>query len=406
MTEIDSEMEEPGFMCVLPWINLHVATSGAISPCCEFKGEVANLKHSTLEEAWQGPELAGVRRAFREGVRLEACRKCIDREASEGSSLRLQSNRRFATALRQISAADNPPPAPAFPTALDLRFSNLCNFRCRSCWHGASSRWFADAKALGRAIGDKAEISSFETVDEFMRQVEPGLPQLSHIYFAGGEPLMQPEHYALLERLIALGRTNLSLAYNTNMSVLSHKGRSILDLWSQFPRVEVEASVDAAGELGAIIRKGFDWKVFADNVKAVRERCPHVSIRFGVTVSVMNIRALPDLVAALVLECGATFADVYLHSLQDPSYYRSQALPPPLKADAERRLRRLLATLPAGAPSADLARQIEGVIRFMNAADLSYQFPRVIQVTGKLDRLRDEPGISTLFPDVRLTRGQ
>ncbi|MCA3573063.1 MAG: twitch domain-containing radical SAM protein, partial [Aestuariivirga sp.] len=292
----------PGFMCVLPWINLHVATSGAISPCCEFKGEVANLKASTLEEAWQSPQLDEVRRAFRDGVRLEACRKCIDREASEGSSLRLQSNRRFDGALRQIAAAGD---APAFPTALDLRFSNLCNFRCRSCWHGASSRWFADAKALGKAIGDKAEISSFETVDEFMGQVEPGLLQLKHIYFAGGEPLMQPEHYALLERLIALGRTDLSLAYNTNMSVLSHKDRSILDLWSQFPSVEVEASVDAAGELGAIIRKGFDWTVFAANVNAVRERCPHVSIRFGITVSVMNIRALPDLFAALMRDCGA-----------------------------------------------------------------------------------------------------
>lgn len=397
MTGIDVEMVEPGFMCVMPWLNLHVSTSGAISPCCEFMGEVANLKSSTLEDAWQGPQLAEVRRAFRDGVRLEACRKCIDREASEGNSLRLQSNRRFAGALRKVAAA------PDFPAALDLRFSNLCNFRCRSCWHGASSRWFADAKALGRAIGDKAEISSFETVDEFMRQVEPGLMQLQHIYFAGGEPLMQPEHYALLERLIALGRTDLTLAYNTNMSVLSHKDRSILDLWSRFPRVEVEASVDAAGELGAIIRKGFDWSVFAANINAVRERCPHVSIRFGVTVSVMNIRALPELFAALVQDCGATLGDVYLHSLQDPSYYRSQALPPPLKQQAEQALRNFLARLPPETPSSSLAEQIEGVISFMNAANLSNQFLRMLQVTAQLDQLRGEPGASKLFPEVRIS---
>ena len=397
MTEIESEMAQPGFMCVMPWVNLHVATSGAISPCCEFTGEVANLKSSTLEDAWRGPQLAEVRRAFREGVRLEACRKCIEREASEGNSLRLQSNQRFAGTRQEMTTA------PDFPTALDLRFSNLCNFRCRSCWHGASSRWFADAKALNRAIGDKAEISSFETVDEFMRQVEPGLMELKHIYFAGGEPLMQPEHYALLERLIALGRTDLSLAYNTNMSVMSHKDRSILDLWSQFPKVEVEASVDAAGERGAIIRKGFDWTVFAANINAVREHCPHVPIRFGITVSVMNIRGLPDLLDALMRDCGATPADVYLHSLQDPSYYRSQVLPPPLKAQAERTLRSYLARLPAEAASAGLAAQIEGVIRYMNAANLSNQFPRMLQVTAQLDRLRGEPGVSTLFPDVSIT---
>ncbi|MCA3574533.1 MAG: hypothetical protein IOC86_11500, partial [Aestuariivirga sp.] len=87
---------------------------------------------------------------------------------------------------------------------------------------------------------------------------------------------------------------------------------------------------------------------------------------------------------------------------QDPSYYRSQVLPPPLKALAERELRSFLARLPAEASSASLAEQIDGVIRYMNAADLSNQFRRMLQVTAKLDLLRSEPGASALFPEIRI----
>jgi hypothetical protein len=237
-----------------------------------------------------------------------------------------------------------------------------------------------------------------------MEQVEPGLPQIDYIYFAGGEPLLQPEQYALLERLIALGRTDVALSYNSNMSVMSFKDRSILDLWSHFPNVEVEASVDAAGELGALIRKGFDWPVFAANVNLLRGRCPHVRIRFGVTVSIMNIMALPELFMALGQDCGATFADYNLHSLQDPVCYRSQVLPRHLKDEAARRLRNFMASTLAGpSRNEDVVRvfqsQIQGLLNYMNAKDLSGQLPRLAGVTARLDALREESGASR-FPGI------
>jgi hypothetical protein len=100
--------------------------------------------------------------------------------------------------------------------------------------------------------------------------------------------------------------------------------------------------------------------------------------------------------------CGAALADIRLHSLQDPSYYRSQVLPPPLKAEAERKLRAFLSKLPDDTSRAGLGRQIEGAIRYMTAADLSNQFLRTLQMTRKLDRLRNEPGAGALFPSVRI----
>lgn len=396
---------QPGFMCVLPWVNLHVATTGAISPCCEFQDQVANLSAATLQTAWESPQLKDIRQSFLDGVPLKACRKCIDREASEGKSIRLQANAQFAGKLQQIVESANPlHAADSFPAALDLRFSNLCNFKCRSCWHGASSKWFADGKAIGLTAGNKAEISSFESAGAFMEQMKDGLALIEHIYFAGGEPLLQPEHYALLRRLIELGRTDLSLAYNSNLSVVSFRDVLIFDLWSRFSRVEVEASVDAAGDLGGLVRHGFDWPTFVSNVRAVRERCPHVRIRFGITVSIMNILALPELFIALEQSCGATAADFNLHSLQDPVFYRSQVLPPHLKAKAERQLREFLASTTnriAGTGEAMRAfhGQVLGLVEYMNARDLSAQLPRYAERTARLDALREEAGMR-VFPGI------
>ncbi len=391
-------------MCVLPWVNLHVATNGAISPCCEFGGTIARLSDTTLEQAWNGPQLLSIRRSFVDGAPLQACRKCIDREASGEISLRVQSNARFASTLSEISAASEPlAHASAFPIALDLRFSNLCNFSCRSCWHGASSRWFSDAQAIGLTAGRSALISSFGSADAAKAQIEPGLASLEFIYFAGGEPLLQEEHYALLQWLIDLRRTDIRLAYNSNMSAMALRDCSVFDLWSKFRNVEVDASVDAAGDLGALIRKGFDWNVFVANVLALRNNAPHVRLRFGVTVSVMNIMALPELFKSLESECGANAGDLFLHSLQSPAFYRTQVLPLELKTHVATMLRKAQMASGTSDTSDDgmdrLMHQIESLIEYMNAKDLSGLRPQLAEHTRRIDSQRHENGYA-LFPGI------
>lgn len=393
-----TEDSSPQTLCVLPWINMHVATTGAISPCCEFDGEYANLSSQTMQEAWHGTKLNSIRKAFLDGVPLSECRKCIDREANEGRSFRLESNERHSKSLSEIGATSVPT---AFPIALDLRFSNLCNFKCRSCWHGASSKWFTDAKAIGLNVSDRAEISSFRSVEDFLIQVLPGIDQIEEIYFAGGEPLLLSEHYALLDRLIEIGRTDLSLRYNSNMSVLTLKNRSILDLWARFPNIEVSASVDATGTLGANMRSGFDWEVFVANVKEVREKCGHIKLLFGVTVSAMNITSLPTLFDALERECGARLDEFFVHSLQDPVFYRTQVLPKEVKKKSIQNLEKYIKELWL---RHDLDHQkiqnfidsLQGLINYMMAQKLRSELPKFLKRTLDVDALRQERSADVL----------
>ncbi len=393
----------PKGFCLYPWIGSYVSTDGKIAPCCEFDGEVGNLNDTTLNEAWNGKKLADVRADFIAGKPLKACWKCHDREQREGNSLRLEAqtwhpewyDRLNQDADRLASAA------PEYPAMLDLRFSNLCNFSCRSCWHGSSSNRFKDGRAIGVTAGSKAEIRSFKKIDDVVRQIGDGIDKLDQLYFAGGEPLMMEEHYSLLQLLVERGRTGVFLRYNTNLSRTEFAGTSIFDLWSKFDKVRIYESVDAVGTEGALVRNGFKWDEFVENTGQLRRTCPNAEVRFGVTVTALNMLSLPELLEALVDECSAVLGDIHLHSLQEPDFYRSQVLPARLKRQATTQIEDYIRTVvlrhePDTVRASEFSRCLLGVVHYMNAADLTNKLPQFRDMMGRLDALRSQDSKVTL----------
>ena len=51
------------------------------------------------------------------------------------------------------------------------------------------------------------------------------------------------DHYMLLEEMIRLGKTDIQLSYNTNISKLKYRDKDLIKLWSQFKhKVQIYAS--------------------------------------------------------------------------------------------------------------------------------------------------------------------
>lgn len=115
------------------------------------------------------------------------CGNCYKVEESGGKSLRQNSNRRYWSHFLTIMAGDEKTEGSgaAPPIYWDIRFSNICNFRCRSCYHGASSRWFDEAEKLGETSSDKPIIRAVEDLDKFYMQIEDSIESVEEIYFAG-----------------------------------------------------------------------------------------------------------------------------------------------------------------------------------------------------------------------------
>jgi len=365
--------------CLMPWIHLHIANHGVAKACCVANIPFGNINQESLAEIWQGEAINSLRQKFLAGKPDKRCAQCIHREAAGGKSIRQETFEKFPDTQIIDNQINN-------PIYFDIRFSNICNFRCRTCWHGASSKWFAEAKILGNNLGQKAIIKNIEDFTDFIKKTGNALLNAQEIYFAGGEPLATEAHYLLLDWLIDNRATNVRLRYNTNFSMLHFKQWDILKLWQHFPKVEVLASIDATEKLGEYIRKEMDWSVILTNREKIRG-LSHLDFKISPTVSVLNILHLPDMyLQCLDLKMIETH-DFYLNILERPFYYNIQALPLEKKEAVELKYRQFLATN-------DLSEKIETVfleiLQFMWASDKSNHWAKFLQETKRLDEMRGE----------------
>jgi sulfatase maturation enzyme AslB (radical SAM superfamily) len=375
----------------MPWIHLHVSQQGKTNACCISQINYGNINDQGLKEIWEGEKIKAVRKSFLSGAPDKRCFNCIQREAAGAKSLRQETFEKFP----DVEVKNEKAPLPIY---FDIRFSNVCNFRCRTCWHGASSRWFQDAKLLGTHVAEKAVITNVDDFDSFISKFGEALLHAEEFYFAGGEPLVTEQHYLLLEWLIEHGATGARLRYNTNFSKLTYKDRDVLDLWSHFTFVEVMASIDASEELGEYIRKEFDWKVFLQNRDLIRSQ-KHIQFKLSPTVSILNVLHLPDLYQqALDLQL-ITKAEWYLNILEFPGHYNIQILPETLKEVVRSRYHMFIAWARENKMPQTIIHSFEDILNYMDQVSANstknqaHLWQRFLEQTDHLNEIRSETSI-------------
>lgn len=134
---------------------------------------------------------------------------------------------------------------------------------------------------------------AFSNTQHFFEELEDCVEWLEELYFAGGEPLVMDEHYQLLELLIARGKTNVKLTYNTNFSSFKYKHYNITELWKKFPNISLAASLDAEGKRGEVLRKNLVWEKVVENRIYLKKELPHVEFVVSPTISIYNLLHLP-----------------------------------------------------------------------------------------------------------------
>ena len=88
---------------------------------------------------------------------------------------------------------------------------------------------------------------------------------IQELYFEGGEPLLIPEHYKILEFLVEEGLARqVNLRYNSNGLELPDK---LFKLWDHFKEVRFNFSIDAYAERNDYIRYPSKWSDVEKNLK-------------------------------------------------------------------------------------------------------------------------------------------
>lgn len=395
--------------CIAPWVHLHVTQNGNVTPCCRIAEPVANVNRESLADIWNGAGLREFRRTFLAGRPHARCAACYDHEAAGSESYRQFLNARFVhhLAATRDTAVDGTVEQ-AKPIYWDIRFSNICNLRCRTCWHGASSRWFDDSRKLGIAVADQAFIQNVDNSKDFLEALQTFAPEVEEIVFAGGEPLLTAEHFDILEKLIVRGNRGVRIRCVTNLTELRYRRTDVIDLWNQFEHVEVNASLDGVERRGEMIRKDLSWPRFVENAQRVRAEVPHVDFGIHATISVLNLFHVPRMQRLLLEQGLVDFGKLELRALHDPDYYNIKMLPRRMKRRADALLREHADWVAEfgrtnGADAAMIAAEharIISLIDFMWAADLSEHVFAFAQVTRALDKIRSET-CADLCPELR-----
>lgn len=312
--------------CIAPWMHMHVEPDGDVQLCCasnwkhEHQRSLGNLNEHSPEEIWNNSQYRMVRKNMLEGRKIpQYCSPCYDREAGAiNQTERQRFNREFANTFDLVPTTLGDGTLDTLKLKyLDIRFNNLCNLKCRTCGPDWSTSW---ANEMG--------IEKPLLYNNTWRKLLPYLDQLEKVYFAGGEPLMTPEHYDFLEQLVEIN-PNIELLYTSNFSRLSLKNRHVLDYWPKFKLVSAIASIDHYGEHAAYVRTGSDYNTIVKNIKELQS-AGHRNIQPAVTsvYSIYNATRLGDFVIRL-FEDGViqTIDQIVFNILVNPDYQMATIMP-------------------------------------------------------------------------------
>lgn len=394
--------------CMLPWVHMHAFPDGRAYPCClaDYWHPVGDLRKNTMHEVWNQDKYKQMRVNMLADKPCVECTKCYEQEKHGAFSMRNDSNRNYGHLIKEIKETQEDGNHPDFKIRYwDVRFSNLCNFRCRTCGPIFSSNWYNDhiklynvaPDVLGRPM-ERVEYTAGneETIEA---QMVEHVPYLEQVYFAGGEPLIMKEHYTLLEKLIDAGKTDIRLQYNTNFSELAFKDKHVFEYWKHFKNVSVGASLDGMGPQAELIRKGADWKQTVNNRERMMREVPHVDFYVSSTVSSMNVLHVLDFHKEWARLGLINAKDWNINLCQSPDWYRPDIFPTWFKEEViypayEEHLTWL-------EPQDSLKRASNGyksLISLMKATDASAQWPRFVEECSKLDAVRGEDFWAT-FPE-------
>jgi radical SAM protein with 4Fe4S-binding SPASM domain len=399
-------LTESRTFCMYPWIHLHAYPTGEAYPCCHAEmgvGQIGNCRNNTLEEIWNSDAQRRLRSDMLSETANPACGRCYEQEQSGFFSGRQSSNKHHGHNISRVHATQEDGYVDQFEmTYWDIRFSNLCNLKCRSCGHIFSSQWYQDqARLAGGDWKDRNTVLNYagRTETDMWTQLEPHLDYVEQIYFAGGEPLMMEEHYLILEELERRGRFDVRLIYNTNFTQVKLKNRTVFDYWRKFKSVAVGASLDAAGARGEYIRKGTDWAQVEANRRQMLEECPGVDFYLSPTLSILNAMHLTDFHRDWVEKGLLRPKDLNVNILQDPDYFRIDIAPLEYKKQIQDRFEQHLDWL---RPLDQLTRAtvgFESAITFMNATDNTQLIEKFWRKTHELDTIRRE-NILDVIPEI------
>ena len=410
--------------CPLPFVHLATRPNGDVRVCCTANASGAgiddnkgaglvtedgvnmNLREHTIEQVWNSKFMRDTRLQLLNDQVPTSCTKCFQEEANGITSKRQWETEVWNEQLDMdaiVSSTASDGSLPVNIPYFDLRLGNMCQLKCVMCSPHDSSSWIKDWKLqypkyksieLKQDQGwDSKYDYTWYQKGSFLGTMKEQAQFIKELYFAGGEPLLIPEHYKILQFMVDTGNAgNCMLRYNSNGIELPDR---LLELWNHFKEVRFNFSIDAVGDKNHYIRYPSDWDTIVHNLHILDNTPDNIIVNIACAVQLLNIMYLPELAKWKLSQNfkkvhmhPKTNGDVGTHLVYFPSYLNIRVLPNELKELAAKNIREFTDNL-----------RWVGFIDYMMQEDWSSKLPSTIEYLETCDTTRGT-NFRLVFPEL------
>jgi hypothetical protein len=304
--------------CMAPWTHTFISPQLERRLCCSSIEKSTNFKQYidssgpdnkelqmlSLDEHWNSEYMKSIRVKLMAGEEIPQCAVC-NHKLLNAQVYRQHFNRFYSKDIDEaFEKTDKDGKTDMQVSSWDYRFSNLCNFTCRMCGPPLSSSWETENRKAGKLEpwmqkDVKDQLQKFhdqQVVKEFQESIEN--KSVKEFYWCGGEPLMWKIHWTAMQRVVELGYANEVFArYNSNMSRITYFGKNLFDdILSKFQDWQINASIDATGEIGEYIRTGLKYDEWLENMRYARKWIKHPrQLQLDLTVTLPGLLDLENM---------------------------------------------------------------------------------------------------------------
>lgn len=446
---IEKITEETGSstFCVLPWVHIATRPNGDMRLCCSSNasgaqtrnysvglikqddGRIANFSHEGVLESFNNEFMCTIRKSMLQGEIPPSCTKCFEEEENGVISKRLWEYHVWSEELdisQLISDTTVDGKVPPVIRYLDLRLGHTCNLKCVMCTPHDSSSWIKENAEIVKMTSspivlEQLKWKKFDNYwyekEEFWKELFDQISNISHIYFAGGEPLMIKEHRRFLDEIIKQGYSQkICLRYNSNVLFVDDE---IIQIWSKFKQVKYACSIDATYDRNNYIRYPTVWNDIERNLEKLDKSPDNIQCSVACTVQALNIKHIPEFAKwklsknfkkinnFIVDEHIIGGGLINLHLLYIPSFLSARILPAEDKKEVRRIFEEFKIWLWENYTQDDnfwvhnpqgWARW-ESILKFIEANDQSDMLPAFNEYIKNISKLRNlNP--SEIFPEL------
>lgn len=364
---------KPDRLCLAPWVHTYLSPQTERRICCASREAAQSFTQYIdtaagsgvyrplgLEDHWNSNHMRSVRVRMMRNETLPECAVCNE-QLLNTHVYRDYFNQLFGHKRESLLASTREDGSTdILPVSWDYRFSNLCNFKCRTCGDMLSSSWESEQRANDMIDWSnkknswmlpeiKESITAFQdTIIEAEFAAAVAEHRVEEVYWVGGEPLMYEQHWRYMKQIVDQGDgLRVYARYNTNLSRIESGGVNLFrDILAHVRDWQVCASLDGTGAVGEYIRTGLRYDQFVRNFKQgltyARNR-RQMRLDFTLTLpglfEVENIQGLAD-------ELGVDILAKVVFSFTPDIILSPLALPRDI---LDRKIAELIHKLPAGA---------------------------------------------------------